>query len=579
MLLGRAAATLRESLQFGHHHSSPHHFIIKNKLCNSAEEITSESSTKLNRIYKRATLLTPAEKLERFSQTTLRKAGVTETSNMDASILWPSENVRGMTTLQTDMFKKTITVPIAHVKLIHISPVLKILKSYYLKMRQFFALEEGPDDADYKIIYMNPLSFSANETKIKEQIAEVYQTIPDAPSDLVEFKNCSLTLSYENWDSAACLRAILPLDTDGVSGFSTIGHIIHLNLKEQLEPFKKVIGQILLDKSAAEVTMVVNKLDTIDKSDNTFRSFSMEILAGEGGTEATVKENKCSFTFDFAKVYWNPRLSTEHETIVHMLSNRDVLYDVMAGVGPFAVPAASHKKCEVLANDLNPESFRWLQHNVKQNKVETRVDCHNLDGGEFIKTTLKKDLLNRWRNPDFQGQLHVTMNLPSIAVEFLPHFVGLMADIQCDEDLLHFHEPLIHVYMFSKDQKASSCVTTVAFQLGLVNHLPDFDAELAARVQARDAAVKNQNLDEAKSKEYRKTFGITYKFVNDVIDIPGLKVKEVKYVRKVAPNKGMIRVSVFLTRDILCCKNKTKFVGDSITESERCKRIKLDNES
>jgi len=33
------------------------------------------------------------------------------------------------------------------------------------------------------------------------------------------------------------------------SGFETIGHIAHLNLAESLMPFKKLIGQVLLDKN------------------------------------------------------------------------------------------------------------------------------------------------------------------------------------------------------------------------------------------------------------------------------------------------------------------------------------------
>jgi 2-polyprenyl-3-methyl-5-hydroxy-6-metoxy-1,4-benzoquinol methylase len=42
--------------------------------------------------------------------------------------------------------------------------------------------------------------------------------------------------------------------------------------------------------------------------------------------------------------------------------------DMFAGVGPFAVPAAS-KGCIVHANDLNPNSFKYLQQNAKINKV------------------------------------------------------------------------------------------------------------------------------------------------------------------------------------------------------------------
>ena len=40
----------------------------------------------------------------------------------------------------------------------------------------------------------------------------------------------------------------------------------------------------------------------------------------------------------------------------------------MAGVGPFAVPAAK-KGCSVFGNDLNPESVKWMEINRVKNKV------------------------------------------------------------------------------------------------------------------------------------------------------------------------------------------------------------------
>jgi tRNA (guanine37-N1)-methyltransferase len=67
-------------------------------------------------------------------------------------------------------------------------------------------------------------------------------------------------------------------------------------------------------------------------------------------------------------VYWNSRLHTEHDRLVQLFSPDDVIADVFAGVGPFALPAAK-KGCGVLANDLNPESYKWLLRNVESNKV------------------------------------------------------------------------------------------------------------------------------------------------------------------------------------------------------------------
>jgi tRNA (guanine37-N1)-methyltransferase len=118
--------------------------------------------------------------------------------------------------------------------------------------------------------------------------------------------------------------------------------------------------------------MVVNKSSNID---NTFRNFEMEILARKSGEEngsknksekvpenksengdddsfgqisndfvVSVRENGAKFMFDFSKVYWNPRLVTEHQKIVDLLKVGDLLFDVFAGVGPFSVPAAMKAK-------------------------------------------------------------------------------------------------------------------------------------------------------------------------------------------------------------------------------------------
>ncbi len=64
--------------------------------------------------------------------------------------------------------------------------------------------------------------------------------------------------------------------------------------------------------------------------------------------------------------------ATEHQRLVGLVKPGDVLFDVFAGIGPFAIPAAK-KGCTVLANDLNPESYRWLQYNIDLNKVTEQV--------------------------------------------------------------------------------------------------------------------------------------------------------------------------------------------------------------
>jgi tRNA (guanine37-N1)-methyltransferase len=61
-------------------------------------------------------------------------------------------------------------------------------------------------------------------------------------------------------------------------------------------------------------------------------------------------------------------LHTEHDRLVHLFKPEEVIADVFAGVGPFAVPAAK-KGCAVFANDLNPNSAKYLTKNVTDNRV------------------------------------------------------------------------------------------------------------------------------------------------------------------------------------------------------------------
>lgn len=47
-----------------------------------------------------------------------------------------------------------------------------------------------------------------------------------------------------------------------------------------------------------------------------------------------------------AQVYWNSRLEKEHQRLVDEFRPGQVVVDVMAGIGPFAIPAAK-KGCTV----------------------------------------------------------------------------------------------------------------------------------------------------------------------------------------------------------------------------------------
>jgi tRNA G37 N-methylase Trm5 len=121
-----------------------------------------------------------------------------------------------------------------------------------------------------------------------------------------------------------------------------------------------------LDKNPPLKT-VINKVDNVG-AENEFRTFAYEVLAGPDDLNVEVTEAGCIFKFDYSKVYWNSKLDTEHKRITALFKPGEVVADVMAGIGPFAVPAGK-KGVFVWANDKNPESFRYLEQAVRKNKV------------------------------------------------------------------------------------------------------------------------------------------------------------------------------------------------------------------
>jgi tRNA (guanine37-N1)-methyltransferase len=253
-------------------------------------------------------------------------------------------------------------------------------------------------------------------------------------------------LDYSHTSTIEALKRLLPEGIEVPSSFEQIGHIAHLNLKEEHLPFKYIIGTVILDKNP-KIKTVINKVGTID---NEWRVFSMELLAGEENTVAEVKQHGARFRLDFRKVYWNSRLEAEHLRLVERwFKPGDVIADAMAGVGPFTVPAAKFRGCTILANDLNPDSYKWLKVNIGINKVESLVSSFNLDGREFLRLIASREfsvgkLGAEESQPEGPAVKHIIMNLPATAVEFLDALRGSFdLDMWRNDEL-----PMVHVYAF-----------------------------------------------------------------------------------------------------------------------------------
>ncbi|CAR27334.1 hypothetical protein ZYGR_0I06080 [Zygosaccharomyces rouxii] len=315
------------------------------------------------------------------------------------------------------------------------------------------------------------------------KVDECYQKLPKEALEFLKNANAEIlpyekVLEYDFWKTDEILRAVLPEDLlhDIPTGFTVTGHIAHLNLREEFKPYDTFIGQVILDKNG-RIETVVDKVSSIATK---FRTFPMKVIAGrDDSLVVEQRESDCIFKFDFSKVYWNSRLHTEHDRLVsQFFQPGQIVCDVFAGVGPFAIPAGK-KKVLVLANDLNPDSFKYLQENIQLNKVAHTVKPFEMDGAQFIRESPR--LVEQWsksdggkiliplnnnnrrkrQKKDDQKTLeppaqhereipipqeinHYVMNLPDSAITFLHHFRGLLKGTNIK------NMPWIHVHCFEK---------------------------------------------------------------------------------------------------------------------------------
>jgi tRNA (guanine37-N1)-methyltransferase len=212
-----------------------------------------------------------------------------------------------------------------------------------------------------------------------------------------------------------------------------VGDIAIIEIPETLKAYETIIGQAIM-KAHKNIKAVHAKAGAIS---GVYRIRDLTPIAGENRTRTVYNEYGCQYHVDVAKAYFSPRLSNEHHRVAALVKAGEVVADLFAGVGPFAVLIG--KLCpdaKVYAVDINPDAVELLKINAHINKVEGRV-CPLLgDARELAK-----------------GKLHgvadrVIMNLPETAIDFVDaacqtvkptggivHFYGFIRKPDTIEDL------------------------------------------------------------------------------------------------------------------------------------------------
>ena len=136
-----------------------------------------------------------------------------------------------------------------------------------------------------------------------------------------------------------------------------------------------------------------------------YRTREFRVLAGKSTTRTQVTEHGFTFNVDLAGAYFSARLSTERQLIVEEVREGEVILDMFAGVGPFAITFAKPASL-VVASDLNPKAIELMLENIAQNRMKNVSPCWPMPG-------ISVDILP-WKFD------RIMMNLPLSGTEFLP---------------------------------------------------------------------------------------------------------------------------------------------------------------
>ncbi|MDO5852007.1 MAG: class I SAM-dependent methyltransferase family protein [Methanobacteriaceae archaeon] len=183
--------------------------------------------------------------------------------------------------------------------------------------------------------------------------------------------------------------------------FDIIGNTVIIEIPEELEKEKYQIAEAIL-----KFTKRQNVYNKKSKIQGITRTRKLEHLVGTKNPETIHKEFNLKFKLNIETVYFSPRLATERKRIVEQVKENETIIDFFAGIGSFPISIANKKETKIYSVDINPEAYKYMQENIKLNKLKGNIIPIQSDINKIIDELPPAD--------------RIIMNLPGTAKEFLP---------------------------------------------------------------------------------------------------------------------------------------------------------------
>lgn len=193
------------------------------------------------------------------------------------------------------------------------------------------------------------------------------------------------------------------------TSFDTIGDIVILEIPDELESKKKIIGKATLDFTKRK--SIYMKKSAVH---GTIRIRDLELIAGEDDPVTIHKEHGARLKLNVCEVYFSPRLATERKRVSDSVADEEKILDMFCGIGPFPVVIARNNNVNITGIDINENAIKYFNENIRLNKLKN-VEAICGDAREISKSFKCK--FDR-----------IIMNLPGLAYDFLDVAMNLIED-------------------------------------------------------------------------------------------------------------------------------------------------------